>query len=149
MFQKKLKLNELINFNLERYSEYMIVSTYFLRSENADKNPARVNLPKDEIEYQDSVRVDTPIIDVAKDKHSQAICLKTIPERVEKINEFTPLFCPYFIEKILLFEVECSEYVIFSSSWSFIEGNLIRLDTPVVSILLDDKEKKICMVEIA
>lgn len=144
MFQKIIKLKDITELNIDRYGEYIITLTYFAHKNKIDNRITRIKLPENDNDYQNSLRIDMPVSDILKNNTISAVCLfakdNAYPDGSVSLRELN--------NQVSNFPHECAGYKIVSSSWeNYNEESPVRLDIPIIAIMVDDIEKKICLIE--
>ena len=146
MFQKIIRLKDITELNIDRYGEYIVTLTYFANKEEFNGKLIRTTLPENDEDYQNCLRIDMPASYVLKDNAVSATCL------IAKDNDHPngSLTLKELYNQVSDFPHDCTGYKIVSSSrGNCNEESPVRLDTPIIAIMVDEKEKKICLIEAA
>ena len=139
-----------LNLDVSIYGNFVVVATHFRKFDESMNEYIKVDIPEDEEAFKTLEKIDSPIYEIHKDENDPELCLiqKYLPENNDK--PANPLIFIDFYNQLKKLPRKFRMFEVVTSSWMHLdEEHTGRLDIPVVAVLVDEEEKRICLVETA
>ena len=144
MFQRRIRLKELSGFSIQRYGQYLLNRSFFIKRSSEQ----RVDLPENEQSSMECRRIDSPIFDLTMSNTKPAVSFISSSNIEDLPSTCKTLTYNQFLNRVEGCTPEQDNYAVISSFHEGADGEqFIRTDTPVTGLLIDVEKSIICLVE--